>query len=65
MANHKCAECKFMYLFYDSSGRDIRICIFDQSLSYLEEIGYLEEDCELDDFGEMLWQRHHGGDEND
>ena len=56
MKKHKCAECKFMHTFLDSSHRVIAICVFDQSDSYLQEVGYCTEDCELDDFAEEEWQ---------
>ena len=56
MKKHKCAECKFMHTFLDSSQRVIAICVFDQSDSYLQEVGYCTEDCELDDYAEEIWQ---------
>ena len=56
MKKHKCAECKFMHTFLDSSHRVIAICVFEQSDSYLQEVGYCTEDCELDDFSEEIWQ---------
>lgn len=59
MATHKCAECKFMHGLIDSSDRTIYLCVFDQSMSYLQEVGYCTEDCELDNFGENLWQSKH------
>ena len=31
MKKHKCADCKFMHTFFDSSQREIAICVFDQS----------------------------------
>lgn len=60
MAKHSCSECNWMHTFMDSSQRYIAICIFDQSDSYLQEVGFCTEDCELDDFGEELWQKEHG-----
>lgn len=48
-----------MHTFIDSSDRTIAICAFDQSENYLQEVGYCTEDCELDDFGEDLWQSKH------
>ena len=59
MKKHKCVNCKFMHTFFDSSQREIAICVFDQSDCYLQEIGYCNEDCELDDFAEELWQEEH------
>lgn len=59
MAKHRCCDCNWMYTFWDSSNRDISICIFDQSDVYLQEVGYCTEDCELDDFAEELWEREH------
>lgn len=56
MKKHKCADCKFMHTFFDSSQRQIAICVFDQSDNYLQEVGYCTEDCELDDFSEEIWQ---------
>lgn len=57
MKKHKCADCKFMHTFLDSSRRAIAICVFDQCENYLEEVGYCTEDCELDDFAEEIWQK--------
>ena len=60
MKNHKCADCKFMHTFLDSSHREIAICVFDQSDSYLQEVGYCAEDCELDDYAEEIWCERNG-----
>lgn len=60
MKNHKCADCKFMHTFFDSSHREIAICVFDQSDSYLQEVGYCTEDCELDDYAEEIWCERNG-----
>lgn len=57
---HKCSECKFMHTFFVNADRAISICIFDQAPSYLQEVGYCTEDCELDDIAEELWQRANG-----
>jgi hypothetical protein len=54
-----------MHVFFDSSYREIGICIFDQSDSYLQEVGYCVEDCELEDFAEELWQAKHKEFDND
>lgn len=62
---HCCADCNFMHVFFDSSYREIGICIFDQSDSYLQEVGYCVEDCELEDFAEELWQAKHKEFDND
>lgn len=59
MATHRCIDCCFMHSFWDSSDREISICIFDQSNCYLEEVGYCTDDCELDGFAEELWQIKH------
>lgn len=56
MKKHKCADCKFMHTFLDSSQREIAICVFDQSDNYLQEVDYCDEDCELDKFSEEMWQ---------
>lgn len=36
---HDCADCDFMKFLEDNSGRIIYFCMFDQSDSYLEEVG--------------------------
>lgn len=56
MATHKCVNCKWFYALEDSSNRLIYLCIFDQSESYLQEVGYCTEDCELDDYAEEIWR---------
>lgn len=56
MATHSCCDCKWLHCLHDSSGRSIYICVFDQSESYLQEVGLCSEDCELDGFAEELWE---------
>lgn len=56
MARHNCCDCKWMHSFEDSCGRLLAICVFDQSDSYLQEVGFCTEDCELDEFAEELWR---------
>ena len=53
---HECIDCKWCHSFEDSSGRTIEICVFDQSISYLEEVGCCCE-CELEGYAEELYQR--------
>lgn len=57
MFDHKCCECKFMHTFQDSGNRTVAVCAFDQSMYYLEEVGFCTDDCELDDWQEEIWQR--------
>ena len=61
MARHNCNECKWCYSFFDSNRNVIDICVFTQSENYLQEVDMGTEDwnCELDDFGEQIWQRDH------
>lgn len=51
---HDCANCDFMKSLEDNSGRIIYFCMFDQSDSYLEEVGVCGG-CELDGFAEELY----------
>lgn len=51
---HDCADCDFMKFLEDNSGRIIYLCMFDQSDSYLEEVGVCGG-CELDEFAEELY----------
>lgn len=61
MAKHSCYECKWCHSLLDNGNRLIYICVFDQSENYLQEVGLCVEDCELDDFGEELWQCENEG----
>lgn len=65
MSEHSCAGCDFCAGIVDSSGRMIHICIFDQSVNYLQEVGLCSQDCELDGFAEDLWQLKHSGRSSD
>lgn len=56
MAKHKCNKCVWLHSFTDNNDRDIAICVFDQSENYLQEVGFDNEDCELDGLAEDWWQ---------
>lgn len=51
---HDCVNCDFMKSLEDNSGRIIYFCMFDQSDSYLEEVGVCGG-CKLDGFAEELY----------
>jgi hypothetical protein len=54
MTKHDCVDYDYMKFLEDNSGRIIYFCMFDQSDSYLEEVGVCCG-CELDGFAEELY----------